>query len=526
MEWTEMLVRLISTAGLLIIFGYAVMVASLPRFRPDQIAPYMLLILIAAVIFGRRHFRWPPRSFLLVVLAAIALVPAAVVARAFGRVDMMSVLFHADFGMEGATLKGLETEILQGVLAGTLISVTLALLVGMWRLRLRSVAVLACVVLAINPAMRFAAVAAVTPTVESDLVSRMVAPVMAADATQTPDLLLIYLEGVDRQFADPAVWDDLYQPLQELEAEGTSFTRVGQIAGTGWSLAGMVATQCGVPVVPKGLLYRNNFEDIARFMPQVTCLGDVLADKGYAQSYVVGGDTKFGGISAFYATHQITRQIGLNEQKDLYPPAEFQAALASWVVDDQMTLQTAQAEFETLVAGPGAFALTVETIAPHGRMGILSRRCNDGKTVTLSRDVRAVVGCLLEDTLRFVRAAQEMHATARPGRDLFILILSDHLNHNPGLPSVDAEFQGNNTAILIGPGVAAGAVNTKVGAMIDVYPMLLQAMGLSVPPYAANLGRSLLHSGTTVTEDHGIPTFDSMLVSDVVLSKLIWAEAP
>ena len=43
------------------------------------------------------------------------------------------------------------------------------------------------------------------------------------------------MTGVDRQFADPAVWDDLYAPLTALAAEGTSFTAVEQVAGTGWS---------------------------------------------------------------------------------------------------------------------------------------------------------------------------------------------------------------------------------------------------------------------------------------------------
>ncbi|MGL4321422.1 MAG: hypothetical protein ACRCS3_11220 [Paracoccaceae bacterium] len=519
-----MLARLLSTAGLLAVFGYAVMVATLPRFRPDQIAPYMLLTLMAAIILGRRHFRWPPRSFLLVVLAAAALVPAAVVARAFGRVDMMSVMFHADFGMEGATLSGLETEILQGTLAGILISTTLALLVGMWSLRLRIVVVLAVALLFINPGLRFVAMAAVTPPITSDLMDRMVAPTIMPDAPGKPDLLIIYLEGTDRQFADPQVWGDLYAPLTTLAAEGTTFTRVGQTAGTGWSLAGMVATQCGVPVVPKGLLYRNNFEDIASFMPEIDCLGDLLGAKDYAQSYVVGGDVKFGGIASFYKTHAITRQIGMAQQKEIYPAAEFEAARASWVLDDQMTYQTARTEFDTLVQGEGPFSLIVETIAPHGRMGILSRRCNDGVQVTLSRDVRKVVGCLLEDTFDFVRFAQASHREARGDQPLFILILSDHLQHNPGLPATDAEYQGFNTAILIGPGIAAGAINTKTGAMIDIYPTLLQAIGMSAPPHAANLGRSLLSDAPTATEAHGIETLDRMIVSDVPLSRRIWAE--
>lgn len=516
--------KLISTAFLLATLAYALTVATFPRFRPDQIGPYVLVLLIAGIALGWPHVRRPPRSFLIVILAAIALVPAAVVARAFGRVDMMSVLFHADFGMEGATLSGLETEILQGVLAGILICAMLALLVGMWGLRLRSVLVLALGLLAINPVVRFAAMAAVTPAITSDLMDRMVAPTLLATAPATPDLLVIYLEGTDRQFADPIVWGDLYAPLSTLAAEGTTFARVGQIAGTGWSLAGMVATQCGVPVVPKGLLYRNNFEDITIFMPEIDCLSDVLAAKGYAQSYVVGGDVNFGGIANFYQTHEVTRQIGMAEQKDIYPASEFEAARADWVLDDQMTFQTARAEFDALVQGAGPFSLTVETIAPHGRMGILSRRCNDGAQVTLSRDVRKVVACLLEDTFDFVRFAQAAHRAARPDQPLFILILSDHLQHNPGLPMTEADYHGFNTAILIGPGVAVGAVNTKVGAMIDLYPTLLQAMGMSAPPHAANLGRSLLGDTPTATEAHGIRRFDRMIVGDVRLSQRIWAD--
>ena len=516
--------RFLCSVFLLVPLVYALMVAMAPRFRPDQIGPYVLLALALGIGLGWRQFRWPPRSFALVLIAAALLIPAAVISRAFGRVDMMSVLFHADFGMEGATLNGLETEILQGTLAGLLIGAVLALLAGLWGLRHHAILGLTLAVLAVNPALRFAAMSAVLPAVTSDLMDRMVEPTVLADPTARPDLLILYLEGTDRQYADPQRWQDLYAPLSALAAEGTSFTRVGQIAGTGWSLAGMVATQCGVPVVPKGLLYRNNFEDLASFMPGVQCLGDVLHGLGYAQSYVVGGDRNFGGIAGFYNTHGITRQIGLHEQRDLYPAAEFAAARASWVLDDQMTFQTARSEFDTLLRRDGPISLIIETIAPHGRMGILSRRCHDGITVTLSRDVRKVVSCLLDEAAAFLRAARVAHRAQRPDQPLFILILSDHISHNPGLPDVGADYRGFNTAILIGPGVPAGAVNARTGAMIDIYPTLLQAMGLSAPPHAANLGRSLLADQPTATEAHGIALLDRMIVSDVPLSRRIWAE--
>ena len=64
----------------------------------------------------------------------------------------------------------------------------------------------------------------------------------------------------------------------------------------------------------------------------------------------------------------------------------------------------------------------------------------------------------------------------------------------------------------------------KPGAMIDIYPTILDWMGLSVEPHAAGLGRSLLRDAPTVAEVHGIDVFNRMLISDVPLSQKVWSE--
>ena len=102
--------RLLSSLGLGLVLAYGLAVVLNPRFRPDQIGPYALLVLILALVSGWRQFRAPPRSFWLVVLAGVLLIPGVTIARGFGRIDMISMLFHADFGMAGATLDGLEAR--------------------------------------------------------------------------------------------------------------------------------------------------------------------------------------------------------------------------------------------------------------------------------------------------------------------------------------------------------------------------------------------------------------------------------
>jgi hypothetical protein len=184
--------------------AYALMVAIDPRFRPDQIGPYVLIVLILALGFGWRLFRRPSKALWLVALAAMILIPAVAVARGFGRVDMIAMMFHADFGMAGATVEGLETEILQASLSALFLALSFALLAGLWALGARSYVIFAALVVALNPGFRSVAWATVMPAVESDLMSRYTDPTLKAQPPTTPDLVIIYLEGTDRHFADEA----------------------------------------------------------------------------------------------------------------------------------------------------------------------------------------------------------------------------------------------------------------------------------------------------------------------------------
>ena len=520
---TETLRKWAVTIGLFAVMTYALIVAIDPRFRPDHIGPYMLIVLLIAIGLGWRLFRRPSKALWLVVLAAAILIPAVAVARGFGRVDMIAMMFHADFGMAGATIEWLETEILQASLSALFLTLSFALLAGLWALGARSYVIFAALVVAVNPGFRSVAWATVMPAVESDLMSRYTDPTLKTQPTTFPDLVIIYLEGTDRHFADEAVWGDLYAPMREFEAEGVSFTQVGQIEGTGWSLAGMVATQCGVPVLPKALTYINDFDRLETFMPKVDCLGDVMGRNGYELSYVVGGDIAYGGIDAFYRSHGFSRLIGMHEQEAMYGADVIAAAKGGWVLDDQLVFETARTEAASLIAQHKPFFLVVETIGPHGHTGILSRRCNDDVSVTLSKDVNKVVSCLLEDTYSFVRETQAAHAKARPGKELRIVILSDHLSQNPYRPEAAEAYQGANTAIFLGGG-STGRVVSKPGAMIDIYPTLLDWLDMTVEPHAAGLGRSLLRGDPTVVEGHGIEMFDRMLISDVPLSQKVWSE--
>lgn len=525
----DSLLRQIAAITLLVsAFVLAAMVAALPWLAPDKPGIAFLLCIIAGfALIGRRLWRPRPWAFWLVVLAAVLLIPAVALSRSFRRIDMLAIVFHKEFGMQGATLAGLGTPILQAVLCALAMVLIFLGLSSFGRWRGWHFAVAALAVLAINPVVQYLAVSQLSATVPSDLSRHLASPRPRPADPQAvlPDVIMVYMESTDRQFADSAVWGDVYEPLDDLARRGMSFTRVGQIAGTGWSLAGLVATNCAVPILPRGPLYRTNFEDIEEFMPEMTCLGDILADKGYRSAFVVGGDLGFGGIDTFFRTHRIEDITGMRELEAVYPADEIAKSLIGWVLDDQMVFDFATGKLAELQAQPQPYALIVETIGPHGDNGFLSRRCTKDGQAAFSRDIALVVRCTIEDTLAFVTHAEAEQARLRPGKPLAVVVMSDHLSAHPRPPAVAPEYDGYNTLILVGAEAEPGRVVTKPGSMVDVLPTMLDWLGWAEDPVAIGLGRSLLGTGKTIVESHSIEALDSMLTTDVELANKVWAAA-
>ncbi|WP_309663904.1 sulfatase-like hydrolase/transferase [Tabrizicola sp.] len=513
------------TALLLLTLILPLAVVLWPGLKPDKPGLIALLAVIGAAALGRtNHWAAPGAAHVPLVVASIALIPALAIARSFGRVDMIAVVFHKDFGMQGASIGGLKNEITTAIPSAVLIVVATWGLGGQWNAQVAVPLTVAAVLLAINPFARHALARMRFGPVTSVLPDRLATPRLVADHARLPDLVIIYLEGTDRRFADTSIYGQTYRELAEFAAEGLSFTKVGQIAGTGWSLAGMVASQSGVPVAPRGLHFAKKTEDVAAFMPQVQFFGDILAGKGYASHYVVGGETGFGGIQAMYATHQITNMTGFQELKSLHPATTFEAARAGWLVDDQLVLKTAREVCRDLSVGEKPFALIVETIGPHGPKGILSRRwTTTGKTGS-TNDIAHAVTCSVTEVMEFIRDIRA--AQPARGRELRVVLLSDHLNHTPGLPTAGTDFQGYNSVIFWRDAARKGDVIDRPGSMIDVFPSLLEWLGWAEVPVAAGLGRSLLSAPQTLVEEFGVPVVNAMIVGDARLSKLLWGQAP
>jgi phosphoglycerol transferase len=92
------------------------------------------------------------------------------------------------------------------------------------------------------------------------------------------NLVYIYAESLERTYFDEKLFPDLVVGLRQLESQSTSFTNIKQSAYTGWTVAGMVASQCGIPLVTPS--HGNSMSGMDSFLSSAVCLGDP-GDQGH-----------------------------------------------------------------------------------------------------------------------------------------------------------------------------------------------------------------------------------------------------
>ncbi len=129
------------------------------------------------------------------------------------------------------------------------------------------------------------------------------------------NIVLIYVESLESDLSDlrPAHCNAI-QAIDELP--GRQVRNFLQAPGTGWSIAGMISSQTGVPLKP---FYYNNAGDFmgsyARkgFFPNLVGISDILARYGYEQFFLTAPDIRFAGTDKFYNEHHYNHVIGREE---------------------------------------------------------------------------------------------------------------------------------------------------------------------------------------------------------------------
>ena len=336
------------------------------------------------------------------------------------------------------------------------------------------------------------------------------------------NIIHIYMESVERSYYYLPSTSNSFSYFSKLENQGLSFTNIGQVYGTEYTGAGLVASQCGVPLLPNGIFNIRkklrsgvdkdfNSDD---FMSHVTCLGDILSSDGYHLEYLNGSDTNIFSKGRIFLSHGYNSVFGINYIDN--PDAESRKNL--WGLNDDFIFDKVESRLESLAKKDKPFVLTMLTIGTHGPDGFLDDECNN-YTIRGSH-IPAAIECTGNHIKNLMQKLHEIGVA----EDTIVIIQSDHLAMKNTIYDELKSFgkdRRRNFFTVIGSKKKIKKIN-KLGSSVDIFPTILEILGYKLDDNTANLGVSLLSNKKTLAEELSLSELSIVFENSARLQRLLW----
>ncbi|MEO8417277.1 MAG: sulfatase-like hydrolase/transferase [Methylophilaceae bacterium] len=298
-------------------------------------------------------------------------------------------------------------------------------------------------------------------------------------AANPKNLVLIYVESMEDSYSDPKLFGkNLLSSMDKLH--GMSFNKFRQVPGTNWTIAGMTATQCGVPLKSVTMFDGNDQgENVNAFLPNAVCLGDVLNKFGYRNVYMGGDALSFSGKGKFYQDHHFDEVYGREELKGSLT----QADMNFWGLYDDDLFQKAKVKLRELHDSRQRFNLTISTIDTHGPDGHYSKWCRQQGV----KDFEGIVECTSNQVADFVKFIKQSGYL----KDTNVVILGDHLAmENP----VYATLEKSPERHVFNSWISRKPFTKNRDAIVhfDMFPTILEFINIHVAGDRLGLGYSAI----------------------------------
>ena len=299
------------------------------------------------------------------------------------------------------------------------------------------------------------------------------------------NIVWIYGESLERTYLDEKVFPGLMPNLNKLAARSLDVRGLDSPEGSGWTIAGLVSSMCGVPLTTaQG--DENSMDRMGSFLPKAVCLGDYLKQQGYTNHYLGGANGQFAGKGQFLASH------GFDEVHDL---AWFKQQkkvgrihYSAWGVHDDVLLDTAYRRFEQLSRGKEPFMLTTLTMDTHHPAGHLPVSCRNERYESEHGNIGLLNA--LKCTDRLISQLVARIQASPYGKDTLIVVSSDHLAMPNDLSHVLARQERENLLLFVGNGIEPRQLQVDDATTLDSGATLLSLLDPSIQ--RIGFGRSLL----------------------------------
>ncbi|PKH25268.1 phosphatidylglycerol--membrane-oligosaccharide glycerophosphotransferase [Enterobacterales bacterium CwR94] len=455
---------------------------------------WLSLVLFGASIFiyatwAGRHKLW--FSAILIVLAVFIILNGTLFASNYFTGDGINdaVLYTLTNSMTGA---GVSKYILPGV--GLIVGLTALFCALAWVLRVRK---------HVRYSRRFSALAmllalgSINTTPAYQQVSKLIRSQLAEGSSDfadyyrvpaktmkdsPPNLVWIYVESLERTYLNNDAFPDLAPELNQARSTAIDFSQTQQLPGTEYTIAGMVASQCGIPLFAP--FDGNVSGSMSTFYPRSVCLGDILKANGYENHFVQGANLSFAGKDLFLKSHGFDHLYGLNELKTMVDDPDYRN---EWGWYDDTVLDEVYQQYVALSKADKRFSLFTLTVDTHHPDGFLSRSCQRRSYEFEGKDNKSfsAVACSQEHVARLINRIK-----ASPWfKNTVIVVSSDHLAMNNTAFKYLNQHERNNLFFVIRGDEPDVTTSDEKRSTLDNGATVLDIMG---GDHAIGLGRSSL----------------------------------
>lgn len=317
------------------------------------------------------------------------------------------------------------------------------------------------------------------------------------------NVVYIYAESLERTYMDENLFPGLIRHLKKLQKQSDAFTDINQVINTGWTIAGVVATQCGIPLFVNSegnTVNANSMGGSGSFLRNAVCLGDILKKHGYYLVEMQGSSIEFSGIKEFYKTHSFDEIHGKN---DLEKNLKDKTYLNGWGLYDDSLLKQVYAKFLSLSESGKKFALFFATMDTHHPDGQLSKTCSDNLYKDGKNSILNCVKCSDRLLSRFIDKIRH----SKYAKNTLIVITSDHLAMRNDAYSTLLKGNRKDLFLIFDPKEKKFKQINRPGSMLDVGSTVLYKLGIDED---IGLGRNLYKEDSLYTK---FKNFDRKLLS-------------
>ena len=290
------------------------------------------------------------------------------------------------------------------------------------------------------------------------------------------NLILIYVESLENSFRDSEIFsENLLIKLDEIP--GISFENYRQSTGAEWTVAGIVATQCGVPLKT---FFSKMLESVNYVLANTICLGDILKEQGYKNIFVNGMDANFAGTGNFFSNHGYDE---IYDKKEILAKGftyEYMKSIGNGIHDNDI-FNLAKSIITENEQGNIPYNLTILTLDTHFPEGTPSEQCKYKNKKQLERSVLCTVDALV-DLVNYIKIKGYLDNTD-------IVILGDHLFMANDQQKINLFYKDRKIYNLFISNDKLIPNRSEI-LHFDMFPTILYKLGFLVPDGKVGLGYS------------------------------------